>query len=175
MRRILIDGEKISPKECSYGFPWRHDSTCYNFRMPEESIAAMEVGEIKRKDDIETLVIGCDLSDYGFIKDMVNLRQLYIYSGKNIYNLEFTKGLNKLSQLYVTDSHVEALEPVVQLIKARKELFDAEKDPHKRLFMFIEGICIDSDCDLDGSPLAEFDGFVSEIIINRKKIKKKRQ
>ena len=173
MRRILIDEKKIKPTECSYGFPWHHDATCFNFKMPKESVSSSEIGEIKNKDDIETLVIGCDLSDYEFIKDMVGLRQLYIYSGSNIRKLDFVRSLNNLSQLYVTNSHVESLEPVVELVKVRRELFNLEEDIHKRLFMFIEGICIDTDCELDCSSLAEFAGFVSEIIINRKRIKKK--
>lgn len=173
MRRILIEEEKINPAECLYGFPWHHDATCYNFKRPKESVTASEIGEIKNKDDIETLVIGCDLSDYGFIKDMVGLRQLYIYSGSNIHNLDFVRNLDKLSQLYITNSHVESLEPVVELIKVRKELFNSEEDIHKRLFMFIEGICVDTDYELDCSSLAEFAGFVSEIIINRKRIRKK--
>ena len=173
MRRILIDEEKINPTECSYAFPWHHDATCYNFKMPKESVSASEIGEIKNKDDIETLVIGCDLSDYKFIEDMVGLRQLYIYSGSNIRNLGFVRNLSNLSQLYITNSHVESLEPVVELVKVRKELFNSEEDIHKRLFMFIEGICIDTDCALDCSSLAEFAAFVTEIIINHKRIRKK--
>ena len=33
MRRILIEKENIDPKTCSFGFPWKHDSICYNFNM----------------------------------------------------------------------------------------------------------------------------------------------
>ncbi len=170
MRRIVIAEKKIDPKECSYGLPWGHDSACYNFNMPDEFVIVSEINEIERKDDIETLVIVSDLSDYGFIKDMVNLSQLYIYSGSIIHDLDFVRGLDRLTQLYITDSHVESLDPLIELLKTRKSLYDAEKDPVKRLFMFIEGICVDSDHELDGSSLAEFGGLVSEITINRKRI-----
>lgn len=173
MRRILIDEKKMNPAECSFGFPWHHDATCYNFDMPNESIVASEIDEIKKKDNIETLVIGCDLDDYGFLMDLCNLRQLYIYSGSNIHNLNFVRNLSKLRQLYITNSHVESLEPVVDLVKVRKGLYDSEEDVEKRLFLSIEGICIDSDCELDGSSLVAFDGFVSEILINRKRIRRK--
>ena len=170
MRRILIEKENIDPKSCSFGFPWKHDSICYNFRMPEECVTADNVGELVNKDDIETLVIGCDLSDHSFIEDMDNLKQLYIYSGANIYSLEFISKLNRLSQLYIAESQIETLNPVVELIKERKRLFDLEKDIHKRLFIMIEGICINSDKELDGKLLKKQNFYISEIIINNSRI-----
>ena len=166
MRRILIEKENIDPKSCSFGFPWKHDSICYNFRMPEECVTADSIGELVNKDDIEILVIGCDLSDYSFIEDMVNLKQLYIYSGANIHSIDFISKLNRLSQLYIVDSHIETLNPVIELIKERKRLFDLETDIHKRLSMMIEGICINSDKELDGKSLKKQNFYISEIIIN---------
>lgn len=172
MRRILIEKESIDPHCCSFGFPWKHDSICFNFRMPEECVTVDSIGEIVNKDDIETLVIGCDLSDYRFIEDMVNIRQLYIYSGANIYSLDFIKKLDCLTQLYIADSHIEDLNPLIELIKERMRLFDLEEDMHKRLFMQIEGICINSDKKLDGKPLTEQHIYISEIIINQSRIAK---
>jgi len=170
MRHILIEKANIDPQSCSFGFPWKHDSICYNFRMPEECVIADRIGEILNKDDIGTLVIGCDLPDYRFIEDMVNLKQLYIYSGENIHSLSFIKKLNCLTQLYIADSHIEDLNPLVELIKERKRLFDLEEDMHKRLFMLIEGICINSDKKLDGKLLTEQHIYISEIIINQSRI-----
>ena len=170
MRRILIEKENIDPKSCSFGFPWKHDSICYNFRMPEECVTADNIGELVNKDDIEILVIGCDLSDYSFIEDMVNLKQLYIYSGANIYSLDFISKLNRLSQLYIVDSRIETLNPMIELLKERKRLFDLENDIHKRLSMMIEGICINSDKKLDGKLLKIQNFYISEIIINNSRI-----
>ena len=170
MRRILIEKENIDPKTCSFGFPWKHDSICYNFNMPDECVTAESIGKIEDPADIETLVIGCDLDDYSFIGDMVNLEQLYIYSGANIDSLRFIKDLNSLCHLYITDSHITSLEPLRDLIQQRKSLYDAETEMFKRLLMLIEGICIDSDNDLDGKILKDLDFYVAEIIINRKRI-----
>ncbi|MBP3854417.1 MAG: hypothetical protein IK990_02235 [Ruminiclostridium sp.] len=170
MRHILIEKEDIDLKSCSFGFPWKHDSICFNFRMPEKCVTADSIEELVSKDDIETLVIGCDLSDYSFIEDMVNLKQLYIYSGTNIYSLDFIKKLNRLSQLYIADSHIETLNPVIELIKERKRLYDMEKDITKRLFMMIEGICINSDKNLDRKLLKKQNFYISEIIINKSRI-----
>ena len=171
MRRILIEKESIDQKTCSYGFPWKHDAICYNFRMPGEGVAADKIGDIENKADIETLVIGSDLSDYGFIDEMIGLEQLYIYSGANIHSLDFVKNLNHLTQLYIADSHIESLDPLGRLIQERKRLYDLETDIHKRLFMLIEGICVNSDKNLDGKPLVEQGLYISEVIINHKRIK----
>ena len=170
MRRILIEKENIDPKTCSFGFPWKHDSICYNFNMPNECVTAESIGKIEDPADIETLVIGCDLEYYSFISEMVNLKQLYIYSGANIDSLRFIKELNCLRQLYITNSHITSLEPLKDLIQQRKSLYDAETEMFKRLLMLIEGICIDSDKDLDGKILKDPGFYVTEIIINRKRI-----
>lgn len=167
MRRILIEKENIDPKACSYGFPWKHDSVCFNFRMPEECVTADKIGEIRNKGDIETLVIGCDLTDHSFIGEMTELKQLYIYAGNDLYSLDFVKKLNKLRQLYIANSHIDLLEPLVEMIKERKRLFDSETDIHKRLFMLIEGICIKSDRKLDGKELTVQGFHISEVIIDR--------
>ena len=58
MRRILIENNMVDPKKCSYGFPWKSDSICINFRMPEECVLTSDIDKITDKDNIETLVIG---------------------------------------------------------------------------------------------------------------------
>ena len=113
MKKILIEKEYTDPKTCSFGFPWKHDSICYNFNMPDECVSADNVAEITAPENIGTLVIGCDLQNYNFITSMTNLNQLYIYSGANITSLDFVKKLNKLRQLYITDSHIASLDPLV--------------------------------------------------------------
>lgn len=170
MRRILIDNHQQDPKECAYGFPWRHDSICYNFNIPDEFVMANDVDKIEDKADVETLVIGCDLDGYEFINDMVNLRQLYIYSGNNLRSTEFCRKLLSLRQLYIRNSHILSLEGLVNLFKKKKKAFDEEKDPVKRLFGGIDGICIESDCNLDGKSLLKPGLYISELIINNRHI-----
>ena len=59
---------------------------------------------------------------------------------------------------------------LVELIKERKRAFDAEADVSKRLFMMIEGICINSDKELDGKVLKEPGFYITEIIVNHKRV-----
>lgn len=173
MRKILIDNNQIiNPRECTYGFPWRHDATCFNFRTPDEFISYHDISNIPDKSDIETLVIGCDLDDYDFISDMAKLRQLYIYSGGKISNIDFVKDLINLKQLYISRSHIESLDGLVKLIEEKRRKIDTEADLWKRIELGMEGICIESDCDsLDGKELLETNIYISEVIIKGEHIR----
>ena len=174
MRKILIDNnQNINLRECTYGFPWRHDATCFKFRTPDEFIPYHDISNISDKSDIniETLVIGCELDDYNFISDMTNLRQLYIYSGGKISNIDFIKALTNLQQLYIAKSHIDSLDGLVKLIEEKRRRIDTENDIWKRIELGMEGIFIESDCySLDGKELLEI--YIPEVIINGKHIRK---
>jgi hypothetical protein len=172
MRKILIDNnQNINPRECTYGFSWRHDATCFNFRTPDEFIPYHDLSKIIDMSDVETLVIGCELDDYDFISDMTNLRQLYIYSGGKISNIDFIKNLVYLKQVYIAESHIDSLNGLVKVIEEKRRRIDTETDMWKRIELGMEGICIESDCNsLDGKELLEI--YISEVIINGKRIRK---
>lgn len=172
MRNVLIDTNKIEPKECSFGLPWRYDSICFNFNFPDEMITVDDISKIK-KDEIETLVVGCDLTDYSFIGEMKNLRQLYIYTGKYITDLDFLKESTSLNQLYITHSNISSLTGLIELVKKQKEKYDAEENLNQRLFIGFDGICIDSSHDLDGKELLEQGMCIQELIINGRHLRKK--
>ncbi len=171
MRKILIDKEMKDPKHCSYGFPWRHDGNCYNFRAPDDFVISDEISSIDDMTDIEGLVIGCDLDDYSFIGKMINLRQLYIYTGENINDIEFVRTLLKLDYLYIEGSHIDSLEPLIELMNEQKRLLNQEEDIMKRIDMALTGVCISSDKKLDGMLLKEPGRYASEIIVNGKSIR----
>ena len=77
---------------------------------------------------METLVINCDLPSYEFISSMVNLTQLYIYKGNNVSDLGFLKNLVKLRQLCVLDSQIESLQSLVELIDSKYKCLLEPKD-----------------------------------------------
>lgn len=168
MRRILIDDKNTNRNKYAYGLPWRYDATCFNFNSPDETITTSEICNIDAPEEIESLVISCDLEDYNFISKMKNLRQLYIYEGANISDLSFVKNLTKLRQLCIGNTKVNSLEPVKELLENQKKLWETETDPRKRIGIIISAICISSSFELNGSILLEPDVYVSEIIINKK-------
>lgn len=79
MRRIMIEKNNVDIKNYSLGCPWRYDVTAHNFQFPEEVISVSDIKKIDYWEDIQSLVIRCDLDNYDFIAKMINLRQLYIY------------------------------------------------------------------------------------------------
>ena len=175
MRRILIEKEMIDPKHCSYGFPWKSDGPCFNFRMPEECVLAEDVDKIADKDNIETLVIGCDLDSYDFISDMVNLKFLYIYKGNNVKNLDFVKKLVKLQQLYIVNTHLSDLTPLYPLVMEKERLMGNAADIYQKLEYTVEGICVKTDCEIkDAYKLLDAGIYISELIIGTKKIRRRK-
>ncbi len=157
MKSLLIEKLRKDPYQYAFSFPWRFDSICLNFKWPDTCISINEIDDIKNKEEIEALVIGCNLLDYSFIEDLKNLQQLYIYKGKNIYNLDFIRNLTSLNQLYITNSNINSLDKLAELIKKQKN----ENDEG------FYGICIDSDNDLDIMPLIEDGMDILEVNINR--------
>ncbi len=174
MRRILIENKMLDPKQCSFGFPWRSDVPCFNFRIPEECVLASDVHKITDKDNIETLVIGCDLDNYGFISDMVNLKFLYIYKGGNVKSLDFVKKLVRLQQLYIAETHISDLSPLYLLAKEKEELMRNEPNVMRGTDYMFSGICIKTDKEIqDAHTLIDAGIYISELIIGSKRIRKR--
>ena len=172
MRRILIEKEMTDPKHCSFGFPWENDSTCFKFEIPEECVLAEDIDKITDKDNIETLVIGCDLDSYDFISDMVNLRFLYIYEGSNVRSLDFVEKLVRLQQLYIVNTHISDLSPLYPLVVEKERLINKETSLMKGFDYMISGICIETDKEIeDAYKLLNAGVHITELIIGRKRIR----
>ena len=90
---------QIYPKESklnneAYMMPWSSDAICFNFNEPEEFVPDDAIDEtIKDPLDVETLVVTADLKDYGFISEMKNLTQLYLYNAREFWDLSATEAL----------------------------------------------------------------------------------
>ncbi len=177
MRQILIAEAEAG----SFGLPWKRDSTCFNFKFPKEVVHPDDIDKIAGSSDIDALVIGCDLSDYSFISDMINLTHLYIYSGENITDLSFIENLIHLRQLYVVGTHITSVEPLTKLTAEKSRLLAAarEKDnsPKNRLKTSLDyafdAVCLESDSfDCAPKDLAEDNVLrTDEIIVNGKRMR----
>lgn len=117
--RVLIDTE--ARRNMMYLLPWASDGICFNFKSSTKVIYPYSA--ICKPEKVETLVINCDLSSCEFISSMVNLTQLYIYKGNNVSDLGFLKNLVKLRQLCVLDSHIESLRSLVELIDSKYKCY----------------------------------------------------
>ena len=167
MKSIMIDKKRVDPQLCVFGFPWMYDCLSLNFMWPDTALTVDEVDNIEDKEDIEALIITCNLSDYTFIEGMTNLKQLYIYKARNIYDLGFLSNLTSLQQLYITNSSINSLDRLVELIKRQRTINDDNYN-----FIGFNGICIDSEYDLDIVPLIEYGIDILEVSINRHNLSK---
>ena len=144
--RILIDKENRLDK--AYPLPWKSDATCFNFKSPEIVVHPDNIMvEIEKPEQVESLVIACDLKDYSFIEEMTNLTQLYIYSAENIKDLEFLKQLVKIRQLCLGNINVESLDGLVKLIDLKYQKYkeiEEINDLEGRLTYGFEGVYIQS-------------------------------
>lgn len=117
--RLLINKERSV--DIAFPLPWRYDATCFNFKAPKRAVTSAK--EIKSPQEVETLVVACDLPDYQFIGEMVNLVQLYLYAGKNIKELSFLENLVKIRQLCIYGANFESLAGLVKLVEKKSELY----------------------------------------------------
>jgi len=176
--RLLIDNKNDLDR--AYLLPWGSSQPDFNFRVPEKCILPENITkEIKRPSYVTTLVIDCPLDDYGFIRRMKNLQQLYIYDGETLDDISFLEGLTKLRQLCILGSHISSLDSIKKLILAKDELYKVGieecpgpfEETRIRFMYGFEAICITTDaCDSDPSELLYDNICRSDIRINRKHI-----
>lgn len=149
MRSILIANEPVR----GFPMPWRYDGTCYGFLSPTERLCRDELDKIGDGTDVEGLIICEDLPDYGFIAELLNLRQLYIYTGKILKDMEFVRPLTRLQNLYIRDSHISSIEPFEALAAEKTRLLEEANRDTKSIFTYcVRGVYIGSDlldCDIE--------------------------
>ncbi len=165
MRSILIDSYETDPKTCHYALPWKSDRICAEFHRPEEFIHVDEIGNIGNFEDVETLVIGCDLDDYEFIGNMKNLRQLYMYRARNLNRMKFVQRLLHLSQFYIAETWLGNPQDLMALAFKKKEKTEKNEPVEK-----LEAVCIQSHVKtLDGMIFAAEGLIEGEIIVNHRR------
>lgn len=167
---------QIYPKESqieneAYPMPWRSDACCYNFHtpkifIPDDSISEMITDPL----DVETLVVTSDLKDYGFISEMENLTQLYLYQSRQIYDLGFLEKLVKLSQILIAHSSISDLKSLATLILNKKKAYEtAANDFEARMTYGVEGIYIHSrNRRIEQQIMNKHGVYIGELIINGK-------
>lgn len=168
--RILIDEHDRDV----YFLPWSADAICFNFKAPDRFITpGREMEEIKRPSYVETLVIGCDLSDYSFISRMKNLKQLYIYTGMNLEKLDFFENLVYLQHICIC-CNAASIDPLLKLIEKKYALYKQmpeSEDFKGRLMYGIDGLFLSSPSYKgDASIFLKSDICRSEIIVNGQRI-----
>lgn len=165
IRHVLITDQKVSLDECVYSLPWRNDLICMNFDPPETMVLPEDIPLLNR-DEIETIVIGCSLEDYAFLKEFHSLRELYIFDGSNVKDLSFVETMTFLKQFVLYHSHIHSVQPLVTLLERKKESIKGNQISDWFPYT-MEGICIRSDQNItDQDSLYAYHRYVSEIILS---------
>ena len=173
--RLLIDTE--DNLHMRYGLPWVYDGDCFNFKAPEKRVSSET--EIENPEEVQTLVINCDLESYDFISKMKNLTQLYIYKGKNVKDLDFLKDLVRLDHFYLAGSKVPSLKSLVELIQLKdklylKEVEEGGDEMDIRLYYTLSCVRIISDAyEGDGSELLNRNICHYDLSVNDNRIEPK--
>lgn len=173
MRKILITtNNNVDCEGISYGMPWKHDSCCYNFNMPDEHINVDSINEIENVDNIGTLVIGSPLNNYDFISRMTNIEQIYIYDAGFLKDLSFLKGLCKLNQLCILADKIGSISALLELLEKKERIIAENKTLHNIILYGLDCICLNtaSYIPIEGFQLNT--RYTTEIIINKKHLKK---
>lgn len=167
MRYIMIANSK---SEYAYNLPWHHDSACYNFRIPTETLSYEQIKDISDPESIETLVIVEPLDNYDFIRGMVNLRYLYIYNDGELQDISFIEDLTKLFQIYIYKSQIKSLQSLTALMEKQKAILENTDELMYRILQSQKTVAINSCCELDCNVFYDTDidlkaGY-DEVIIN---------
>lgn len=130
MSRILLDNKATPATERSYQIPWVYDAHAYNMvnNMPERTVDITNENwkqEIGNLEEVESLYILVDLlaEDYEIIRQMINLKALYMYTAKSLEDISFLENLTKLKEIMISNSHVKDLGPIVKVRKKQEELY----------------------------------------------------
>lgn len=171
MRRILIDNRDDGIQGVTFGMPWKRDSSCFNFNMPEEVVTVDHI-DIIDNENVETLVIGCPLDSYEFISKMTNLTQLYIYNAETIENLGFIKNLNKLNQLYISAYKIGSISDLLELLNKKVKIISNDKNLHNLITYGLDCICLNTACDIPADGFKACTRYTFELIINNRRLKR---
>ena len=134
MRKLLISKRKTNIEKEWFAMPWQYDATCFNFNSPDELIPDDETDAIGDPLEIGSLVIKSDLKDYSFIKEMKNLRQIYLYNAYHLSDLSFLEELVNLKQICIVRSTVTSLDSINKLIENKNIAFDRDEREEKSKF-----------------------------------------
>lgn len=167
---------QILPKDSqieneAYPMPWRSDGYCYNFHTPEIFIPDDSIREmITDPPEVETLVVTSDLNDYGFISEMENLTQLYLYCCHHLCDMAFLEKLVKLQQIVIAHSTIADLASLDMLLINKKKAYEnAVDDFEARMTYGVEGIYIHSRRRMIEKRILDKHGvYIGELIINGK-------
>lgn len=137
-----------------------------NIKNPEWE---QSLGELES--NITSLYIDVELLGYDFLKRLINIENLYISSATNMYNIDFIRSLSRLKNIFIANSHIESLQPLIDILQLQSKLREKESDFMKSLKYKLKNVAI---IGAEISDISCFNGIaqneLSELNLSRNKI-----
>lgn len=178
-RSILIADRDVDIRNMGISIVWNSTAASFNMKAPTECINAKNYKNLQELykglgelDSIETVFLTCNLKkeEYELFYKLHNVKQLYIYTATNIFNMNFIKGMIHLKYLFINDSNISDVTPLVELVKIQEQqrvLMEHWKD---RWNLQLESIAITNAKINDLSPFEKISTYFSDFNLSGNQI-----
>ncbi len=177
-RYILIIDKDVDMSNVSYSIPWNATASAFNMKTPNESINIKNNPEtwlemLGDLDEITSLFLACDLKEeeYEFLEKLHHVQQLYMYTAENVTNMNFIKNMIYLNDLYICDSKISDVTPLVELLKTQEEKRSTVKNWIEKEKMTLRNLAIINGQIEDLTPLESIDANLTEVNFSGNQIK----
>jgi hypothetical protein len=149
---IFVTDHAVVPTQIAFGVPWNSDAACYNMKFPKESLNINDYEGDSWMDalgdgaQLQALYIDCDLTPdaYRALGKFTGLEQLFLYTAKELEDISFILNMPRLKYLYISDSKISDLTPVVLLLEKQEKIRNSMKksDFFERLGYDLDNVAI---------------------------------
>ena len=131
-KSILLVDKEVNAEKMGYSIPWNSEAAGFNMHFPETAInitADAEtnwINKLGNPEEITAIFIECPLKkiEYHILDNMSHIEQIYISNAEELDNIEFLRDKARLKDLYVSDSKISNLNPLVELMKYQSDLVE---------------------------------------------------
>ena len=141
----------------SIAVPWERTAHAFNMKLPNvyfsrQDFESGELFSLISKFKVFGCYIFAAISDYSFLSDFKEIRDVFIADGRYLTDLSFMADLDDCGLLYIRGAHISDLAPLTRA-------------PGESSFMYLRCLSFDSCIIDDISALIGWDHFFSELII----------
>ena len=174
-KSLYIIDREIDIKNIAIGIPWKCDAAAYNMKFPEKHINITSneqsnwTDQLGNIEEITTIFIGCQLNkkEYEILNKMNNIEEIYIAQAIELDHIEFILDKVKLRSLYIEDSKITDLKPLLSLMNSQQLIMKNDK---KIFFDKLQNVAIVNAEIEELSCFCGFKGYISDLNLHGNKI-----
>ncbi len=101
-----------------YPIPWDSTANAYKMILPNVYISKEDINDKEimcqlKKFKVEGCYIFCELENYDFLNDFVDMKDLNIYSAYNLRDFSFLENCTKCDLLFVSRAHLSNIDQII--------------------------------------------------------------